>query len=152
MKKLLFAMILVATLPMLDLAQESAKEKDKTTAVLNVIREWDNAYARRDSLMVRKYLADDYIGIDHAGEVTRKADEVALVKSGEYVLLSVEQIEPRKVRFYGSTAIVTSYSNVRLSAKGKETNFLGRATTVCAEKKSGHWEIVSWHASKVEKK
>ena len=145
MKKLILAVLLL--FPTVILGQKAIVDA-RTSAVLNIIREWDNAYAHRDSLMVRKYLSEDYIGIDHNGEVTTKADEIKLVRSGEYQLLSVEQIEPRKVRFYGTTAIVTSYSTVNLRYKGTTTNFTGRATTVCAEKKTGGWEIVSWHSSK----
>jgi len=147
MKKL--TLLALSVLPILLFGQNATVDA-RSAAVLKVIREWDNAYAHRDSLMVRKYLAEDYVGIDHAGEVTTKADEVKLARSGEYVILSVEQIEPRKVRFYGSTAIVTSYSNVNLRIKGAPTNFVGRATTVCVEKKAGEWEIVSWHASKAK--
>src|SRR4051812_24143028 len=99
MKKLILAACLLA--PMLALAQNAPVDA-RTSAVLKVIREWDSAYAHRDSLLVRKYLAEDYVGIDHDGEVTIKADEVKLAKSGEYMILSVEQIEPRKVRFYGA--------------------------------------------------
>ena len=150
MKKLICAAFLGLLLPLLGVAQKAPVD-EKTSAVLKAIRDWDTAYISRDQYAVKRLLAEDYIGIDHAGEVTKKADEVALVKSGEWVLLSVEQIEPRVVRFYGPTAIVTSYSNVHLLVKGVRTNFAGRATTVCVEKKVGQWEIVSWHASSVKK-
>jgi ketosteroid isomerase-like protein len=149
MKKVFIALFLCVVFPLMAWAQKSPMD-ERTSAVLKAIREWDTAYITHDQYAVKRLLAEDYIGIDHDGEVTKKADEVALVKSGEYVLLSVEQIEPRQVRFYGSTAIVTSYSNVNLKIKGAVTNFMGRATTVCTEKKVGQWEIVSWHASKVK--
>jgi ketosteroid isomerase-like protein len=152
MKKLIIATILLAFFPLLATAQNSNTINDKTNVILKLISDWDDVYLEKDATPLDHLLADDFIGIDNDGEVTHKADEIALVKSGEYILLSVKPIEPHKVRFYGPTAIVTSYSNVQLKYKGKETNFIGRATTVCTQKKGGQWEIVSWHASKAEKK
>ena len=144
MKKLI--VVLGIILSLIAWAQETPVDGRKNS-VLKAIHEWDTAYISRDQHAVERLLADDYIGIDHAGEVTRKADEIDLVKKGEYVLLSVEQIEPSEVRFHGTTAIVTSHSNVKLKIKGAQTNLLGRATTVCVER-DGQWKIVSWHSSK----
>jgi ketosteroid isomerase-like protein len=147
MKNLILVLFLLSSA----LAQNSPIDP-RTSAVLNTIRDWDTAYVTHDHYTIRRLLTDNYIGIDHDGELTTKADEIALAKSGQYTILSVEQIEPRQVRFHGATAVVTSLSNINLKYKGQEKTFKGRATTVCIEKTKGQWEIISWHASKLPDK
>src|SRR5207253_1814652 len=97
---------------------------------------------KKDPTPLDRLLTADYIGIDEEGSVTSKQDEINLIKTGEYVILSVEHLEPPKIRFYGSTAIVTTHSKVKESSKGKVTTLVGRATTVCV-KEGGDWKIVS---------
>jgi ketosteroid isomerase-like protein len=146
-----FLLILLAAIfPFLATAQTKPTD-DRTTTVLKIIEAWDAAYMKKDAAPLEKLLAENYIGIDDNGEVTGKSDEIALIKNGEYVIHSVEHIDPPVVRFYEKTAIVTTHSRVSLTYRGKQTNFVGRATTICHEKQSGHWQITSWHASKVEK-
>jgi ketosteroid isomerase-like protein len=129
-------------------AQQSAHDSD-TKAVLKVCEDWDAAYMKKDPAPLERLLTDDYIGIDDEGAVTSKQDEINSIKTGEYVILSVQHLEPPKVRFHGSTAIVTTYSKVKESSKGKATTLTGRATTVCV-KENAAWRIASWHASKVK--
>jgi ketosteroid isomerase-like protein len=129
-------------------AQQSAHDTD-TKAVLKVCEDWDATYMKKDPAPLERLLTHDYIGIDDEGAVTSKQDEINLIKTGAYVILSVEHLDPPKVRFHGSTAIVTTYSKVKESSKGKVATLTGRATTVCV-KEGGAWKIASWHASKVK--
>ena len=129
-------------------AQPNTRNRD-TKAVLKLCEEWDAAYMQKDPAPLEHLLTNDYVGIDDEGAVTSKEDEINLIKTVEYVILSVEHLEPPKVRFHGSTAIVTTYSKVKESSKGKVATLTGRATTVCV-KENGAWKIASWHASKVK--
>ena len=118
-----------------------------TKAVLKAWSDWDDAYVKKDPTIVEKLLTADYLGIDEDGTVTSKADEINLIKTGDYVVFSVEHIDPPKTRFYGSTAIVTTHSKVKQQYKGQAATITARATTVCV-KQGSDWKIVSWHASK----
>ncbi len=123
----------------------------KNDAVLALVAAWDLAYIQKDAAPLERLLAVDYLGIDDEGAVTSKADEIALIKSGEYVLHSVDEIEPAKVRFYGDTAVVTTHAKVKQTYQGETKTVDGRATTVCVER-GGRWQIVSWHASRLKAK
>jgi ketosteroid isomerase-like protein len=145
MKTIVFAVALLVTCGFVA-AQKNSREED-TTAVLKICREWDDAYMKKDPAPLDRLLPPDYVGIDEEGSVTSKQDEINLIKTGEYVILSVEHLEPAKVRFYGPTAIVTTHSKVKQLSKGKVATLTGRATTVCVKENSA-WKIASWHASK----
>ena len=126
-----------------------AQNKSDQNAVLQICNAWDDAYIKRDSKPLEKLLTADYIGIDDEGAATSKSDEISLIKTGEYIILSVDHIEAQKVRFYKSTAIVTSHSKVKHVFKGQTNTVAGRATTVCVNQ-NGQWQIASWHASRVK--
>lgn len=149
MKKVLFAAAFAISLSWLVFAQNDAGEDAAAKAVIKICNDWDDAYIKKDPAVVEKLLTADYIGIDEDGEVTSKTDEVQLIKSGEYVIFSVEHVQPQKVRFYGNTALVTTHAKVKQSSKGQTNTVEGRATTVCV-KQGENWKIASWHASKVK--
>jgi ketosteroid isomerase-like protein len=130
-------------------AQEKTLDDAGIKAVLKACNDWDDAYIKKDPAAVEKLLTPDYIGIDEEGAVTSKTDEINLIKTGEYVIFSVEHLEPPKVRFYGGTAIVTTHAKVKQSSKGETSTVIGRATTVCV-KQGDEWKIASWHASKMK--
>jgi ketosteroid isomerase-like protein len=142
---------LMAACLMLVGAQELKRADAKTTAVLKLLEDWDNAYIKKDAGPLENFVSEDYIGIDENGEVTRKGEEIALIKSGEYVIHSVKYLEPPTIRFYGSTAVATTFASVKQTYKGATSEFKARATTVCVEK-DGRWIVVSWHGSKLQGK
>src|SRR5437016_12616734 len=79
------------------------KSDPDAKAVLKLCNDWDDAYIKKDARPLEKLLAADFVGIDEDGAVTSKADEISLIRTDEYVIFSVEYLEPPKVRFYGST-------------------------------------------------
>ena len=145
MKKTLFV---VATLLLFSIFA-IAQNKTDQNAVIQICNAWDDAYIKKDPKPLEKLLAADYMGIDEEGAVTTKADEMKLITSGEYVIFSVDHVEPQKVRFYGSTAVVTSHAKVKHASKGETNTVIGRATTICVNQ-NGRWQIASWHASRVK--
>jgi ketosteroid isomerase-like protein len=145
MKKTLFVATFLVLFSIFALAQNKTDEN----AVIQICNAWDDAYIKKDPKPLEKLLATDYVGIDEEGAVTTKADEINLIKSGEYVIFSVDHIDPQKVRFYGTTAVVTSHARVKHASKGETNTVIGRATTICVNQK-GQWRIASWHASRVK--
>jgi ketosteroid isomerase-like protein len=141
-----FAGILTFTFAQNQTTNDPAKAK----ALIKLCADWDDAYIKKDPAAVEQLLTADYIGIDDEGATTTKAEEIELIKTGAYVIHSVEHLEPPKVRIHGSSAIVTSHSKVRLTYKDDTTTTIGRATTVCVDTGNGRWQIASWHASKVK--
>jgi ketosteroid isomerase-like protein len=144
MKKTLLVLITFAFVSAFVVAQNKSED---AKAVLKVCNDWDDAYIKKDAAPLEKLLTDDYVGIDEDGAVTSKADEINLIKTGEYIIFSVEHLDPPHIRFYGPTAIVTTHAKVKQSSKGQTATVTGRATTVCV-KQGDDWKIASWHASK----
>lgn len=109
---------------------------------------WRDAMVASDVSTLEALLADDYIGITPNGTLQTKDETVRNLRSGLLHFQSLE-LTDRKVRFYGSTALVTSRAEV--SATGPSGNFSGsfRYTRVYALMPNGSWQIVSFEASRI---
>jgi ketosteroid isomerase-like protein len=93
-------------------------------------------------------LADDYIGITANGSLQSKDDTIALLRSGAMRFKSIE-FSDRKVRFYGSTAIVNSRAEITGTSPSGDLSGSYRYTRVYARNPAGQWQIVSFEASRI---
>lgn len=93
-------------------------------------------------------LADDYIGITANGTLQTRDDLLAHVRSGSARFRSIE-VSDRKIRFYGPTALVTSRAEVVGSSPSGDLSGSYRYTHVYARSATGHWQIVSFEASRI---
>jgi ketosteroid isomerase-like protein len=118
--------------------------------IVRICTDWDNSYIQRDMPALKRILADDFIGIDDTGSVTKKEDEIALTQSGDFVISSVVRDEPLKVRTYRNTVVVTGCSTVKQQVKGKDATGQFRFTIVLI-RQGESWKIVSWQGTKVKK-
>ena len=109
---------------------------------------WRNAVLRADIATMNSLLAEDYMAITPNGTLQTKEQALANLRSGATHIASLE-ISDRRVRFYGTTALVTSQADV------KGTNAMGdfsgtyRYTRVYVRNAQGKWKIVSFEASRV---
>lgn len=109
---------------------------------------WRNAVLKADIGALGSLLADDYMAIMPNGTLQTKEEALASMRSGAPRIVSLE-ISDRRVRFYGTTALVTSRAEVSgVNAKG---DFSGtyRYTRVYVRNAQGKWKIVSFEASRV---
>jgi len=67
--------------------------------------QWFDAEVKRDFAALDRIMADDYTVTDPAGVVIAKAEEMASLKLGEDVVVSMA-LSDMKVRVYGDTAVV----------------------------------------------
>jgi ketosteroid isomerase-like protein len=95
-----------------------------------------------------KLTSDDYTAISPGGTIETKQQFLANRKSGRWQMTSME-LSDRRIRFYGSTAVVTSLAQV--TGKTNNANFTGklRYTRVYNLNSSGNWWTVSFEASRV---
>jgi len=109
---------------------------------------WRLAVLKSDTTAMDSLLADDYMAITASGTLQTKAQSLENLRSGRMHFTSLE-IADRKVRFYGTTALVTSLASVQgATAEGPmEGSF--RYTRVYVKDPSGAWKIVSFEASPV---
>jgi len=109
---------------------------------------WRNAVLKSDIGVLSSLLSDDYIAITPSGTLQTKEEALANMRNGLPHIVSLE-ISDRRVRFYGTTALVTSRAEVSgVNAKG---DFSGtyRYTRVYVRNAQGKWKIVSFEASRV---
>jgi ketosteroid isomerase-like protein len=110
--------------------------------------EWRQAILQRDVSKMNGLLADDYVGITNAGTLESKDDLLTALRSGSMHFESLE-LSDRKVRFYGSTALVTSRADVVGKTPDGPISGSFRYTRVWVRDDSGDWHIVSFEVSPI---
>jgi ketosteroid isomerase-like protein len=141
---LLLAVCAVAPLA----AMPRAQRHERRHEIDHLEELWRNAVLKDDTAAMSSLLADDYIGITPFGTVQTKDETLATLRTRRTHIASIE-ITDRKVRFYGSTALVTSTADVQ--ATTPEGNLSGsyRYTRVYVQDPQGVWKIVSFEANRV---
>jgi ketosteroid isomerase-like protein len=121
------------------------KEVHRTIAALE--EQWRAATLSNDVAAIDRMLADDYVGIGPDGTIASKADEMAARRDGQRKLTQIDVLE-RKVRIYGTTAVVTSraivtgvYDTMPLTGEFRYTRVYNLS--------HGQWRIVSFEASPI---
>ena len=110
--------------------------------------QWRDAILKSNTMVMDHLLADDYLAITSSGTLQTKEQTLANLRDGRTKFASLE-ISDRKVRFYGTTALVTSVAEVQgtTAAGAVAGNF--RYTRVYVRDAQGVWKIVSFEASKM---
>jgi ketosteroid isomerase-like protein len=122
--------------------QESRREIDQLEDA------WQNAMLKGEIAAMDSLLADDYMAITPNGTLQSKEQTLANLRSGTTYFTSM-QTSDRKVRFYGSTALVTSKTDVNGATPGGDVSGSYRYTRVYVKDDQGEWKIVSFEASKI---
>jgi ketosteroid isomerase-like protein len=109
---------------------------------------WRDAVLKADIPAMDSLLADDYMAITPNGTLQSKEQTLANLRSGATHFTAIA-ISDRKVRFYGTTALVTSRADV--SGTSGEGDFSGsyRYTRVYVRNAQGKWKVVSFEASRI---
>ena len=114
----------------------------------NLEERWRQAVLNRNVTTMDLLLAEDYVAITPNGMVQSKDDALNSLRNGQVHFTSLD-ISDRKVRFYGTTALVTSRVEVNGSGPNGEVSGSYRYTHVYARDAKGVWRIVSFEANKI---
>ena len=109
---------------------------------------WRNAMLKSDAAALDSLLSEDYMAITPSGTLQSKEEALASMRSGEIHLTAIT-LSDRKMRFYGSTALVTSRAEVSGTTTGRDISGAFRYTHVYARNKQGAWKIVSFEANRI---
>ncbi len=122
-------------------------EKQIHRTIGQLEEQWRAATLSNDVAAIDRMLADDYVGIGPDGTIASKADELAARRDGQRKLTQIDVVE-RKVRIYGTTAVVTSraivtgvYDTMPLTGEFRYTRVYNLS--------HGQWRIVSFEASPI---
>jgi ketosteroid isomerase-like protein len=110
--------------------------------------EWRNAILTSNTKELDSLLADDYMAITPSGTLQTKDEALESLRNGR-IHFSALDITDRKVRFYGTTAVVTSLANIQATTADGQVSGSYRYTRVYARDPQGNWKIVSFEASRV---
>jgi ketosteroid isomerase-like protein len=132
-----------------DPGEESKTQKHENRREIDQLElAWRDAVMKVDTAAMDKLLDDDYIAILPSGTLQSKEQTLANMRGGTTHFASFK-ISDRRVRFYGTTALVTSRADVTgSSATGAITGSF-RYTCVYARDKQGEWKIVSFEANRI---
>jgi ketosteroid isomerase-like protein len=122
--------------------QDKAKSRTAGTeqALVQMERDWTAAALNQDAGALDKILADDWVGQNIAGMVT-KTEALTELKSGDNKLAS-ETLGDMKVRVFGDTAVVTGSDDEKSSYKGKDTSGHYTWTDVFV-RRHGRWQAAA---------
>lgn len=100
--------------------------------------------------LMRRMLANDYLGIEPNGIIKTKAETLYAWKNH---LIAMERLElsDLHVRIYGDTAVVTSRAYVIGHGPDGLTNGWYRYTRVYHRDATGRWRIVSFEANRIQR-
>jgi ketosteroid isomerase-like protein len=118
--------------------------------LIKLENEWADAWVKSDVVLFDRIMADGYTWISPWGEVVTKADNLALVKSGEDVIISWV-LDEMKVRVYGDAAVVTGCDAIKETYKGEDVSSQNRWTHTWV-KRAGRWQCVAAHSSEIVQK
>ena len=110
--------------------------------------EWRNAMLKGDSAALDSLLAEDYTAITARGAIQTKEQAIDNLKSGTLQVTTLT-LSDRKVRIYGTTAVVTSIAELVGSRNAQELTGRYRYTHVYVRNQQGQWKIVSFEASRI---
>ena len=119
---------------------------DLADEVATLNRQWMEAYVRRDSQFLERYLSEDYVSTFPDGNVLDKKGEIESLKSGS---AAITEMMPRemKVRIYGEVAVITGQSSIKARVAGQEASGEYRFTDVWA--KRNIWQAVASQVTRI---
>src|SRR5262249_25099669 len=112
-------------------------QRDDEIDLIMLERAWVDAIRRRDAAVVSRIMAEDFEGIDPAGNVFTQATYLPDLRTGVFGDQPIV-LDEIKARIFGESAVVTS----RIKISTHPT--LGRLTNVYVRRK-GRWQCVASH-------
>lgn len=109
---------------------------------------WRDAIVKGDTTAMSSLLADDYMAITPFGTLQNKQQTLDNLSSGRWHISVLNQVE-LKVRFYGTTALVTSLVEVQGTSPDGDISGDYRYTRVYARDPKGNWKIVNFEANRI---
>ncbi len=108
-------------------------------------QQWQQAELHANTTVIANMLSDDYLGIYGDGTLATKAEMLAGLKNGSVRFTEIDTSD-RKIRVYGTTAVVVSKAQVAGTVDGEDISGRYRYTRVY-HRSNGAWKIVSFEAS-----
>ncbi len=109
---------------------------------------WRNAILQSNAAAEDAMMADDYMAITPSGTLQTRDQALASLRYGQTHITAINFSE-RKIRFYGTTALVTSLARVKGTIGGRDISGSYRYTRVYVRDNTGNWKVVSFEANRI---
>jgi ketosteroid isomerase-like protein len=119
--------------------EKSAAAENVEQTLMQMERDWMDAFVKQDAAALGRILADDWAGISWDGRLSDKAKSIAEMPLGTTGSVTMD---PMKVRVFGDVAIVTGGDTEKGTYKGKDTSGHYLWTDVFV-KRNGQWQAVA---------
>jgi ketosteroid isomerase-like protein len=147
--RILRAFVAVFALAALGLQAHAGLAKEDNRHQIDRLEDaWRSAMLTSNTKAMDSLLAADYMAITPSGTLQSREDALDNLRTGK-VRFTVLDVSDRKVRFYGSTAVVTSQVSVQAATPDGQVTGTYWYTRVYARNPQGQWKIVSFEASRV---
>jgi ketosteroid isomerase-like protein len=110
--------------------------------------QWRQAVLKSNPASLQNLLAEDYLAITSSGTLQTKQQTLDSLRAGRMHFTQLD-ISDRKVRFYGTTALVTSVADVQGTAGEGDISGSYRYTHVYVRDAQRAWKIVSFEVSRI---
>lgn len=128
-------------------ASVASNSQPDEASLLRASQEYDDVFAKMDVQRAEKLLADEYQLTDFNGRVTRKAEWLALARSGNGAS-NTSTSQSRQVRVYGNMGIVTGrWTEAGLAGAPGGTDVLQYSTVFIH--RDGQWKVLLDHATRI---
>ncbi len=129
---------------------QAATKAGPEQELLNLMQDWMNAEVKADMDYLDRFIADDCVITDPAGNVWTKAQFLEGLKSGEGAVKSF-MLDNMKARIYGNAAVVNGRMTANQTFKGQDISGQYQCTDVFI-KTAGRWRCVAIHLSMIPQK
>jgi ketosteroid isomerase-like protein len=145
---MLAALILAVGTCSLHAGQNKPNKHENRNEIYQLEEVWRNAMLKADTTAMGNLLADDYIAITSAGTLQTKDEAINNLRTRRMHITGLD-VADRKIRFYGTTAVVTSLASVEGSTPDGDVSGSFRYTRVYVRDAQDKWKIVSFEASRI---
>jgi ketosteroid isomerase-like protein len=123
--------------------------EDVEGTITQLERDWVQAIVKKDAAALDRLLAEEFNGTSPTAHTYSKAIAIEDLKSGRYVVDSMD-LDEISVNSYGDMAVAFTSQEEKSRYEGKDTSGHYHFTDVWA-KKDGRWRAVASHGSRFDK-
>ena len=151
MKRILLIAMLLLAVPAFSFGQTASKKATASQLLeqqlIQLKRDWGNAYVRRDAAWLEEMLAEEYSVTDADGVTAHRAQLMAEFRSATRIY-EATAYDDATVKVYGDVAIVAGRGMVKGRSKSGAFHRQYFSTNILV-KRNGRWQAVATHISGV---
>ncbi|MFW9849711.1 MAG: nuclear transport factor 2 family protein [Candidatus Thorarchaeota archaeon] len=117
------------------------RKSEAIQEVLQIEENWTEAHRQMNLDIIESIMADDYMKIQHNGNVIAKSESLAWYRSIQHNWESARS-DQYNVRIYGDTAVVIGRWNAKGTTDGRMFDYSARFMSVYV-KRMGRWQMVA---------